>query len=78
MGVIYVPVTKDLYFADENAYKVSNFQSEITDLNELTTSSNQLPFIQVRSNYIVVGSRSHMSEETEAFINEQKEKHPRS
>jgi 3'(2'), 5'-bisphosphate nucleotidase len=75
MGVIYVPVTKDLYFADSNAYKISNFQLPISNLDELITKSQQLPIKQTRTNYIVVGSRSHMSVETEEFINEQKEKY---
>ena len=75
MGVIYVPVTKELYFADKLAYKISNFSSEITSINELLSNADQLPLSQVRKNYVVVGSRSHMSEETETFINEQKTKH---
>lgn len=75
MGVIYVPVTKTLYFADKLAYKIENFTSETTSINELLGNADQLPLSQTRTNYVVVGSRSHMSEETEAFINEQKEKH---
>jgi len=75
MGVIYVPVTKTLYFADKLAYKIENFTSETTSINELLGNANQLPLSQTKTNYVVVGSRSHMSEETEAFINEQKAKH---
>jgi len=75
MGVIYVPVTQELYFADEKAYKVDRFEILISDLDQLKESAQQLPVPQTRTNYIVVGSRSHMSEETEAFINTQKSKH---
>lgn len=75
MGVIYVPVTKELYFSDKLAYKVNNFDTPISSINELLNNANQLPLSQNRSNYVVVGSRSHMSEETEQFINEQKAKH---
>lgn len=75
MGVIYVPVTQELYFADSNAYKIDSFNSPATNLNELINSAHQLPIAQTRNNYVVVGSRSHMSEETETFINEQKTKH---
>ena len=75
MGVIYVPVSKELYFADDKAYKTLNFTSPITSLTDLIEQSHQLPLAQTRTNYVVVGSRSHMSEETEAFINEQKTKH---
>lgn len=75
MGVIYVPVTKDLYFADELAYKISGISKPISSINELLGNADQLPLSQNRKNFVVVGSRSHMSEETEAFINEQKNKH---
>jgi 3'(2'), 5'-bisphosphate nucleotidase len=75
MGVIYVPVSKDLYFADKLAYKISGFQSSVTSINELLGNADQLPLSQERTNYVVVGSRSHMSEETEQFINEQKTRH---
>ncbi len=75
MGVIYVPVTKDLYFSDKLAYKIENFDQPVTSVNTLLTSADQLPLEQTRNNYVVVASRSHMSEETEGFINEQKENH---
>jgi 3'(2'), 5'-bisphosphate nucleotidase len=75
MGVIYVPVTKELYFADKLAYKIEGFKHKITSINELLGNAEQLPLSQTRKNYVVVGSRSHMSEETEQFINQQKEKY---
>ena len=75
MGVIYVPVTKDLYFADKLAYKIEGFSEPTVSINRLLGRADQLPLAQTRKNYIVVGSRSHMSEETETFINEQKEQH---
>ena len=75
MGVIYVPVTKDLYFADKLAYKIEGFTEPTVAINNLLGRAEQLPLSQTRSNYVVVGSRSHMSEETETFIKEQKEKH---
>ncbi|PCJ24689.1 MAG: 3'(2'),5'-bisphosphate nucleotidase [Flavobacteriales bacterium] len=75
MGVIYVPVTKDLYFADKLAYKIEGFTEPTISINNLLGRAEQLPLSQTRSNYVVVGSRSHMSEETETFINEQKDKH---
>lgn len=65
MGVIYVPVKDILYFGDiENgAFKVENKQT------------TQLPIQNNSLNYRVVGSRSHMSEETEAYVNELRAKH---
>ena len=75
MGVIYVPVTKDLYFADKLAYKIENFNTPIESINNLLGNAHQLPLPQTRTNFVVVASRSHMSEETAVFINEQKEKY---
>ena len=75
MGVIYVPVTKDLYFSDKLAYKIEGFTEPTVSINTLLGRANQLPLSQNRKNYVVVGSRSHMSKETEAFINEQRQKH---
>lgn len=75
MGVIYVPVTGELYFSDEKAYKAENMRLKVKSLEELLQNAQILPLPQTRKNYIVVGSRSHMSEETETYINEQKELH---
>ena len=82
MGIIYVPVTEELYFSDTKigAFKVtySQHSSPITHNSSLTTlleKSEKLPLKQTRKNFIVVGSRSHMSAETEAYMNELKTKH---
>jgi 3'(2'), 5'-bisphosphate nucleotidase len=76
MGVIYVPVKEELYFAMEGigSYKVSQ-NSVIDDLKELISSSDKLPINYNRENYVIVGSRSHMSAETEVFFDEKKKEH---
>ena len=76
MGVIYVPVKEELYFAMEGlgSYKV-NKNSVIENLDTLILSSDKLPVNYKRKNYVIVGSRSHMSEETEIFFEEMKKKH---
>lgn len=76
LGVIYVPVTKDLYFSDNNngAFKAVNADSE-TGLNLLKQFSIKLPFFSETETYTVVGSRSHMNLETEKFIETLKAKH---
>ena len=68
-GVIYVPVFKQLYFADEllGAFRCDNI-TENTQLEDLISESKQLPIKQERSGIRVVGSRSHMNEETRLFI----------
>jgi 3'(2'), 5'-bisphosphate nucleotidase len=67
-------VKKELYFALEGlgSFKTLNFTDEITDLEKLISVSDTLPIKQERNTYIIVGSRSHMSEETEQFFNEKR------
>ena len=76
MGVIYVPVKKELYFAMEGmgAYKIIR-NTTIDNLDELVLASNKLPINYNRDNYVIVGSRSHMSAETEVFFEEMKKKY---
>ena len=76
MGVIYVPVKGELYFAMEGlgSYKVC-VSSVIENLETLISSSDSLPIASERVNYVIVGSRSHMSAETEVFFDEMKKKH---
>jgi 3'(2'), 5'-bisphosphate nucleotidase len=76
MGVIYVPVKEELYFAMEGlgSYKVS-VNSVIENLETLIVSSDILPINYKRANYLIVGSRSHMSVETEAFFEQKKKEH---
>ena len=76
MGVIYVPVKEDLYFAMEGlgSFKV-NRNSVIDNLETLIALSDALPINYNRDSYVVVGSRSHMSVETEVFFEEMKKEH---
>ena len=76
MGVIYVPVKEELYFAMEGlgSYKVSK-NSVIENLDTLISSSDKLPVNYKRKNYGIVGSRSHMSAETEVFFEQKKKEH---
>jgi len=68
MGVIYVPVHDVMYYANEkNAFKVEAYSS-----NPLTFS---LPIKNENKLFTIVGSRSHMSEETELFFEEMKKEH---
>ena len=76
MGVIYIPVKQELYFALEGmgAYKISR-NSVIDNLDQLIATANKLPINYNRNNYVIVGSRSHMSLETEQFFEEKKKEH---
>ncbi len=73
MGVVYVPVLKDLYFAlkGEGAFKVSNVEPAITadhKYNDLIKSASMLPTESKHEKIVVASSRSHMNQETEEFI----------
>ncbi len=66
LGVIYVPVTGELYYGDDEsgAYKVAQ------------GVESRLPKENKRDSYIVVASRSHLSEQTTEFIESLRGAHP--
>lgn len=75
MGVIYVPVTRTLYFGEYalGAFKIVN--PKTLDFNELMKIGERLPVQQNKPNFTMVGSRSHMSKETEEYMQSLTEKH---
>ncbi len=76
-GVIYVPVKKHLYFGavGMGSFKVEDYEGGNFDWDSLTGNAKSLPEAHDSGKYRAVGSRSHMSPETEAFFNELKEEH---
>ncbi len=77
-GVIYVPVTRELYYGDVEsgqAYKtLANDQHELS--GALFQESDRLiPAAAATDTLKVVGSRSHMNAETEAFIKAMQERY---
>ncbi|MEQ8625173.1 MAG: 3'(2'),5'-bisphosphate nucleotidase CysQ [Vicingaceae bacterium] len=75
LGVIYVPVKDQLYFGAEGlgAFKVETFSKTVikSNFSNWMSSANKLPK-NIDRPYTIVGSRSHMSPETEEFINDKK------
>lgn len=78
-GVVYVPVKEMLYVGwkghgviKRNTKPSESFQS----WNSLVNSAEQLPKSATGRPFRVVGSRSHMSAETEAYINDVRKEHP--
>ncbi len=69
-GVIYVPVTKELYFSENTigTYKIDNI-TETEDIDELIKKAKKLPLQNSKENFTIVASRSHLSQETQDFIN---------
>ncbi len=79
LGVVYVPVQETLYFAGEGLgawRKEKAAHGAIPDsLSDLTDQSVALPETQERP-YTLVGSRSHMNDETAQFLDEVRKSHP--
>ena len=78
LGVIYVPVSDVLYFAskDEGSYKIEHTKRfHDPDWKTLIKNASLLPLKGSKNRYTVVGSRSHMNQETQHFIALKKEKH---
>lgn len=79
-GIIYVPVSKTLYFASKGigAFKIENAEYLISKkdftLEEIIDNALKLPYIKNKK-YKVVASRSHMSPETVEFIEKLRRKH---
>ena len=69
MGVIYVPVKDTLYVgSEEGAFKYEAYTAG-------SSRKEALPLPKGNRSYTVVGSRSHMSPETENFFEEKKKEH---
>lgn len=70
LGVIYIPVTRTLYFAakDTGSFKLIITGILPDTLEGIISVATRLP-VELRSKkFTVVASRSHLSEETEMFI----------
>lgn len=73
MGVIYVPVSRDLYYgivSEGKAYKINTFNFSVDFLDKSTPLSGKESNTSVVK---VMGSRSHLSSETEKYINKIRE-----
>ena len=71
LGVIYVPVRKELYFASSyvGAYKLPGIDSSSQpSMDEMKQRAIRLPIALAHQGVVVVASRSHQTEETTAFI----------
>lgn len=78
MGVIFTPVQKILYFGakDLGAYRlVLSDRGVQADLDKCISKADRLPFRKSGEVVKVVGSRSHMSQETLEFIDNLKFKY---
>ena len=76
IGVIFVPVTGELYFSakEMGAFKVS-VDLESFDIEALIKNGNKLPLQREDNTFTIVASRSHMSPETETYVQEMRDVH---
>jgi len=76
IGVIFVPVTGELYFSSKEigAFKVA-VDLENFDIEPILTKADKLPLQRVDQTFTIVASRSHMSPETETYVQEMREEH---
>lgn len=82
MGVIFVPVSRTLYWGvcredgSGEACKVAEVPSGAYSYAEVAGLAHSLPFPTVERPYTAVASRSHLSPETQEFIDELSAEHP--
>lgn len=81
LGVIYVPVSRELYFGADGlgAYKLKGVESVGPDetADSLAGRAARLPLGKDgRDTFVVVASRSHLSPETAGFIEALRAEHP--
>ncbi|RDW16406.1 3'(2'),5'-bisphosphate nucleotidase [Oceanobacillus arenosus] len=80
LGVIYVPVLDTLYVAKVGvgSFKIKHTkQCRLDDDKDIMEQGTVLPCSKNEDVVKVIASRSHLSQETEAFIEQLKEKHHR-
>src|SRR5690554_5007054 len=71
LGVIYVPVTKILYFtAGQNSSKKIVLDSEDTSIETIFENAAEIKPIPMNGLVKIVGSRSHLNDDTKRFISE--------
>lgn len=72
LGVIYIPVTKELYFASKSigSFKTKKIENSNINLSEIIRNAQQLPLKNQKKSFTFVTSQTHNSKETNDFIDE--------
>lgn len=76
-GVIYIPVSKELYvgIVDAGAYKIQNPERDCT-YDWISIHGMKLPLPKAANEFTVAASRTHLDDQTVAFIEDLKKPHP--
>ena len=78
-GVIYVPVKETLYWGEvaTGAYKMEGVTGRAgRSLEEMKASAFRMPCAETNEVFVIVASRSHLSAETEEYIEEKRKIYP--
>lgn len=79
LGVVYTPVLDDLYFTivTEGAYKLLKSSVAIDEFSykAIVAKAVSLPMTGIKNKFTVVASRSHLTGETQEYIDALKEQH---
>ena len=80
LGVVFAPYIKELYFGAHpfGANTIKHIEAKyltLQDINALIKKAHALPVEEKREKLRVVASRSHMNEETQAYVDKLKEKY---
>jgi len=71
LGVIYVPVTRTLYYTSPDGLKSFKYilESEVESIAHILNNGNEIfPMAKNESPIKIVGSRSHLNDDTKKFI----------
>tara|TARA_B100000378_G_scaffold206253_1_gene169506 strand:+ start:9552 stop:10340 length:789 start_codon:yes stop_codon:yes gene_type:complete len=76
LGVIYVPALQNLYYAlaTQGSFKAENISFNAS-LESISEASQKLPLKLAKDKYTIVASKSHLSKETEDYIEGIKNEH---
>ena len=80
IGIIYVPVKDILYFGGKKygSFRIDEFSVNYgsdSRVTSLKSSVRKLPLTKSLNPFTVIGSRSHMNESTQSFVECMKKKH---
>ncbi len=77
IGIVFVPAKDILYYnhPGEGAWRIVNASRLRAEGVSMSTVREQLPLQSPPQTFTIVGSRSHSSPETEAFVKEMEAKH---
>lgn len=75
LGVVYAPAIQELFFAEESIGAYKQVILPENTLEEILQNASKLPLPKGNRPFTVVASKSHLSEETAAYIEELRSQH---